>query len=67
MEAAPLAAKAAEKSSGQAGVGLLELGAQDFGGDQAFFQDGCTAAAAAEEVAIHALDAGWLHTDGRSG
>lgn len=49
MEAAPLAAQSAEKSSDQPGMGLLEFALDDFEGDQVFLQDGYTAVV--EEVA----------------
>lgn len=58
MEAAPLAAQSAEKSSDQPGMGLLEFALDDFDGDQVFLQDGYTAVV--EEVAQDLLQAGLI-------
>lgn len=58
MEAAPLAAQSAEKSSDQPGMGLLEFALDDFDGDQVFLQDGYTAVV--EEVAKDLNKAGLI-------
>ncbi|KAJ4396972.1 hypothetical protein N0V93_001195 [Gnomoniopsis smithogilvyi] len=58
MEAAPLAAQSAEKSSDQPGMGLLEFALDDFDGDQMFLRDGYTAVV--EEVAKELTQAGLI-------
>lgn len=58
MEAAPLVAQSAEKSSDQPGMGLLEFALDDFDGDQVFLQDGYTALV--EEVAQKLTQAGLI-------
>ncbi|CAN8099128.1 unnamed protein product [Discula destructiva] len=58
MEAAPLAAQSAEKSSDQPGMGLLEFALDDFEGDQVFLQDGYTAVI--EELAKDLMEDGLI-------
>lgn len=58
MEAAPLAAQSAEKSSDQPGMGLLEFALDDFDGGQVFLQDGYTVVV--EEVAKDLTRAGLI-------
>lgn len=58
MEAAPLVAQSAEKSSDQPGMSLLEFALDDFDGDQVFLQDGYTAVV--EEVARDLTKAGLI-------
>lgn len=58
MEAAPLVAQSAEKSSDQPGMSLLEFALDDFDGDQVFLQDGYTAVV--EEVARDLTQAGLI-------
>lgn len=58
MEAAPLVAQSAERSSDQPGMSLLEFGLDDFEGDQVFLQDGYTAVV--EEVARDVARAGLI-------
>lgn len=58
MEAAPLVAQSAERSSDQPGMSLLEFGIDDFEGDQVFLRDGYTAVV--EEVARDVARAGLI-------